>query len=520
VVALLLLLAALVLPDQPTGLNLGGLLRIPLEALAAVALVLVLPAKAGRIVAGIGGGLLGLVTILKVFDIGFYSVLERPFDPLGDFPFVAAGADYLRRSFGSAGSVGAEIGAAVLAAAVLGLMIWAALRVSRVVVRHHTGSVRTVVVLGVAWVVAAAFGAPLADRGTSLIAFDHVWQVGADIRDHGTFAAQMADDPYRAMPSSQLLTALRGKDVMLVYVESYGRVAIEDPEISPGVNAVLQTGYQQLKAAGFGARTAFLTSSTYAGGSWLAHATLESGVWVDSQQRYVDFTKGDRLTLDTAFARAGWRTVDLEPANIGDAPGDGSFQKVYDERDLGYRGERFTFNSMPDQYSLGVFQREERAAPHPPLMARAVLLSSHSPWKPIPQLLDWNNIGVGYGFQATQDTQGANWDLLASSGTEVKKDYGEAVQYSLSTLISYLKTYGDKNLVMVFLGDHQPAAVVTGATSNRDVPVVVVARDQSVLDRISGWGWQDGLHPSPQAPVWRMDTFRNRFLSAFGTPAA
>jgi hypothetical protein len=38
-----------------------------------------------------------------------------------------------------------------------------------------------------------------------------------------------------------------------------------------------------------------------------------------------------------------------------------------------------------------------------------------------------------------------------------------------------------------------------------------------VLDRISGWGWQDGLHPSPQAPVWPMDTFRDKFLAAYGT---
>jgi hypothetical protein len=51
------------------------------------------------------------------------------------------------------------------------------------------------------------------------------------------------------------------------------------------------------------------------------------------------------------------------------------------------------------------------------------------------------------------------------------------------------------------------------------VPVTVVARDPAVLDRIAGWGWQDGLRPSPQAPIWRMDIFRDRFLTAFG-PAA
>ena len=46
--------------------------------------------------------------------------------------------------------------------------------------------------------------------------------------------------------------------------------------------------------------------------------------------------------------------------------------------------------------------------------------------------------------------------------------------------------------------------------------IVIVARDPNVLKRISSWGWQDGLKPSPNAPVWRMDTFRDRFLSAYG----
>ena len=46
--------------------------------------------------------------------------------------------------------------------------------------------------------------------------------------------------------------------------------------------------------------------------------------------------------------------------------------------------------------------------------------------------------------------------------------------------------------------------------------MTVVAKDPAVLRRIDSWRWQPGLHPSPDAPVWRMDAFRDRFLSAFG----
>ena len=515
VLAAVLVLAALILPSRP-GFSPTSLLRIPVEVLIAVALVLLLPVRAGRIVAGVGGALVGLLAVVKVLDIGFFSVLDRPFDLMGDWPFVIAGADYLSRSHGRTEETLAIVGAVALAVGLLVVLTLAAVRLARVVRDHRTPAVRTVAVLGVVWVVAATFGAPFADRSTTVDAYDHAAQVGFDIRDHSQFASEMATDSFRDMPASQLLTGLRGKDVVLAYVESYGRVALEDPQISPGVQSVLSAGWDKLRAAGFSAKTGWLTSSTYAGGSWLAHSTLESGVWVNSQQRFLDYAKSDRFNLDSAFARAGWRTVDVEPANVGDAPGP-TFDKVYDDRNLGYRGERFTFNSIPDQYTLGRLQEQERSAPgHAPVFSRIVMLSSHAPWAPVPQLSDWN-VGVGYEFKPTPDTAGRNWDLLAPDRGEVRTDYGRSVEYSLNTLISYALTYGDDNLVLVFLGDHQPDSVVTGVTTNRDVPITIVAHDPKVLDHIAGWGWQDGIRPTPAAPVWRMDAFRNQFLTAFGS---
>jgi hypothetical protein len=40
------------------------------------------------------------------------------------------------------------------------------------------------------------------------------------------------------------------------------------------------------------------------------------------------------------------------------------------------------------------------------------------------------------------------------------------------------------------------------------------------MSKVAGWGWNDGLLPRPNAPVWQMSSFRDRFLSTFGsTPA-
>ena len=71
-------------------------------------------------------------------------------------------------------------------------------------------------------------------------------------------------------------------------------------------------------------------------------------------------------------------------------------------------------------------------------------------------------------------------------------------------------------MVLVVLGDHQPATIISGPGASHDVPISIISRDRAVLDRISGWGWTDGLRPDRDAPVWRMDAFRDRFLTAYG----
>ncbi|MGH7779224.1 MAG: hypothetical protein ACREQR_05305, partial [Candidatus Binataceae bacterium] len=76
-------------------------------------------------------------------------------------------------------------------------------------------------------------------------------------------------------------------------------------------------------------------------------------------------------------------------------------------------------------------------------------------------------------------------------------------------------TYPDPNLVLIVLGDHQPLELVAGNHAGHDVPVSIIAHDPAVLARISGWNWQDGMLPSPGAPVWPMSAFRDYLLTAF-----
>ena len=517
VLALVCVWAALVAPNRISELDAGTFARLPLELLAVVAAAVLLPVAPRRALAVVAGALLGVLVLVKVLDMGFFTAFDRPFDPVSDSTYAGIGVETLGDAIGSSG---AHVAAAVIVVLVIGLLalpVLALLRLTRVAAGHRVWALRAVAVLGVVWIALRVAGAPVASTSTAALAVDEVQAVRSGLHAHEVLAREIPRDRFRTTPADQLLTGLRGKDVLLVFVESYGRVAVER---SPGVPAVLDRGTAELRAGGFASRSAFLTSSTFGGLSWLAHSTLQSGIRIGTQRGYNQLVKSDRLTLTGAFKRAGWRAVGAMPANKRAWPEGPSFygyDKVYDRRNVGYRGPGFGVPSMPDQYTLEALHRLELAKRHrSPVFAEVDLLSSHAPWTRIPRLIPWEDVGDGSVFGRIPAEESTRASLFGDSG-RARAAYAHSIEYSMSTLVSFLRRYGDDKLVVVLLGDHQPATIVTGEGASHDVPISVVARDPKVMRRIAGWGWQDGLRPDPQAPVWPMEAFRDRFLGAFGS---
>jgi hypothetical protein len=461
---------------------------------------------------------------VHVLDVGFGLALGRPFQPLTDWRYLDSAEGLLRQSVGRGPALAILVGAALAAALLFLLLPLALRRLAALFARRRGGAVVALSVLAVAWTTSAVLrleatpGLRVASAGATQLAVEHVRQLDESIDDGRRFALAAADDPLSSVPPSALLTALRGKDVLFVFVESYGRVALEGPASAP-VHAALDDGTAALQASGYSARSAFLTSPTFGGLSWLAHSTLQSGLWIDDQRRYDRLMATDRMTLSRAFQRAGWRTVADVPANERPWPEGTSFYRydaVYGRDDVGYAGPPFSYAAMPDQYTLAAFRRLElERTDRPPVMAEIDLVSSHTPWAPLPRLVSWDALGDGSVFDPMPD-QGLSPGVVWQSSDRIRAAYTQSIVYSLDSLVSFLRNSDDPNLVVVALGDHQPATVVSGASASHDVPISVIARDPAVLDRIVGWGWQPGLRPTSTAPVWPMDAFRDRFVSAYG----
>jgi hypothetical protein len=162
------------------------------------------------------------------------------------------------------------------------------------------------------------------------------------------------------------------------------------------------------------------------------------------------------------------------------------------------------------------------------VFAEVDLVSSHTPWTRIPLMVPWGKLGNGSIFKRipTEETGNGSvrvnstWSFLQINGSaSVQAAYGQSIQYTMNALISFVQHYRNPNLVLIAFGDHQPWSVVSGDEPGHEVPISIIARP-AVLKRIKGWGWSQGLRPSPGAPVWPMSAFRDRFLTSFGTRPA
>jgi hypothetical protein len=520
-----LVVAALLLPNTVRAVTPGAFVRIPVEAVIGAALLLALPRRPRMVAAGLGGLALAALTVLNLLDMGFHEYLGRGFNLVLDWELLDDAQSYAGDTMGSAGALGLAAGAVVLVLLLGALLTLATVRLGEVLARHRTVAVRSTLAAAVVWTTTAALGVqvagvPVAADHASVAVRTQTERVRATLRDEAAFAREAKADAFGATPPARLVPDLRGKDVIFTFIESYGRSAIEDPAIRPGVHRTLERETRALAKAGFRARSGWLTSATYGGSSWLGHSTFLSGLWIANQQRYRTVTSGDHLSLTKAFRKTGaWRTVGVMPG-VQKAWPEARFyglDKVYDAFRLGYRGPKFSWSTMPDQYALEAFQRLEHGKERDrPLMAEVILTSSHQPWAPIPELVGWDELGDGRIFESIE-RRGADPADVVASPARSKEEYGRSVEYSVTSLSQWLRRYGGEDTVLVFLGDHQPIARVSGEGASRDVPVTIVAKDPEVLEKIDGWGWSEGLEPARDAPVWRMDAFRDRFLTAYGS---
>ncbi|MBW8725283.1 MAG: hypothetical protein JF625_09045 [Inquilinus limosus] len=525
-IALLWLVLLLGVPSAPDRWQVYGLASVPVElAVLVAALVVLPPLRRSRALAAALGGLGLLVAVIKLADVATQVSFGRPVSLYVDRLLLVNGMHLANGVLGAFGLIGITLGVVVAGWCVW----WATSRSVRVLQqalsdspsgRGTASGLAALVILGFAigQAVPDAYGParPVNDNASFMVA-DQVRRLIPALAMQGRFRAEEAVDPLVGGVSRTPLAGLGGADVTVVFLESYGRSALEDPRFDALPKAALAEMGPKLAAAGVYTASGWLASPTRGGQSWLAHATLASGMQIDDQMRYDLLVTGRRMTLSRLFAKAGYHTGLIAPAVTGGEPEAKTFygfdQTLFAD-DLGYAGPPFGWVTMPDQYTLAAYDRWQRQQPKP-LFSEVVLVSSHAPWTPVPAMVDdWSKIGDGSLYRTLPATGGTPEEVWSDPDT-IRAQYGLSMAYSLRAVLDYAgRVMGDHTL-MIVLGDHQPAPIVTGPGTPRDVPVHVFSRDADLVARFREWGFVDGLNPPATGPVAPMATFRDAFTRSF-----
>jgi hypothetical protein len=311
---------------------------------------------------------------------------------------------------------------------------------------------------------------------------------------------------------------------MVVFLESYGRVTYDRPEFFRTLAAARADLDNAVHETGRDIVSGFVESPTFGGGSWLAHISFLSGIEVRDPGRGQLLMTQQRRTFGTELARHGYRTVALMPGLKSNWP-EGvfyGFDQIYDDAGLDYRGPAFGWWRIPDQFSLAKLDALEiapraAASSRQPLFMFFPTISMHAPFRPTPPYqADWSRILGDNPFDAAalQESlpQRPDWNNMGTS-------YVGAVEYSLQTLAGYLRTHSSQDLIMIVLGDHQPAAMVSGENASWDVPVHVIASKPALLAALQGCGFVKGTVPAT-ATLGPMHRLGPTLLAAFEAPAS
>ncbi|MEE4279051.1 MAG: sulfatase-like hydrolase/transferase [Halieaceae bacterium] len=518
-------------PNHPDALTWEVLVAFPLEWPALLLAFLAFgPGRAGRVFRSAVIALLMLIVALKTADFAMFVALARGFNPVADLALIDAGLRLLTGAVGALLTVFAALGVLLLFAA-LGAALWWASGVWSAAAPR--GSALRGLAAGAALlmtgVAAAEVGvrmkrweSPVAFPGTAFTArvgVERLAMARNTLADLRAFERVAARDPYA--DASGLLDLI-DRDVLVVFIESYGRTSLDTPLFADLHRATLAHSEALLEGAGLSMASGLLASPTRGGQSWLAHATFANGLWVDGQTRYGAMLASGRQTLYHLAADAGFHTAAVMPQITLDWPESSrmGFETILAAADLGYAGRNFNWVTMPDQFVYTVIERRLRGQrpDDRPYFIQFATGSSHAPWVPVPDLVDWEAVGDGRVFDAMA-ASGEAPDVVWRDRDRVRAQYRLAIDYALRTAFAWAARQADEAPLMIVLGDHQAAGFVA-LDERPDVPIHLVGPSHLVERAARDWGLTPGLIPAESTPVVAMDRMRDRILRTYSSSAS
>mgnify|MGYP001164952001 CR=1 FL=1 len=286
------------------------------------------------------------------------------------------------------------------------------------------------------------------------------------------------------------LSELDGTNVIVIFVESYGAVLVEEPELLEPYKKLLSEMQSKLE------NKSFLMVNGYSeapDSSWLSRLSFSTGTRIDNRATASLAVLSKLTTLNQRFSQLGYHSLSVMP---GVEEYKSHIESFFDfqERirfwDMDWPKNKSVngWAKIPDQYVLEWLGRKSIFKKNTSVYAEIVLSSSHSPYGLVPHYITNQQIDLE-DYWSMIDTKKGSLGLFSHMAGSSNK-YMTSIEYSLRSAFEFIEKYLVQDTLIILIGDHQPTAL---STYSNLVPVHIISRKSNLLTSFQHIGFRKEL---------------------------
>ncbi|MEE2888353.1 MAG: hypothetical protein VX951_13060 [Planctomycetota bacterium] len=318
----------------------------------------------------------------------------------------------------------------------------------------------------------------------------------------------------------QDLGRLKRADLILVFVESYGRSLLAHDRYGPVMRQILADARATLEAAGHGAISCWIESPVTGSQSQAAHASFISGIPIRSYRDHEMLMNYDARMLTHILGDLGYHCVNAQPKLEIQWPESHDVLGFHEDLfgvHTPYRadgGPIYHWAAAPDQYPLALAIEKFMKPSDKPVFLQLIAGISHAPYSLIPPYIeDWQAALDPKAYQPVKTYPFTFLDYHRGKGVE--DAYIATLNYTFEMLAGFVSALPRPAIVMI-LGDHQAPRTgsISPAVTDYAVPFHIMSNRNELLDPIRTAGFVEGMVPGGKK-VPPMHEFLHEFLRAY-----
>ena len=324
------------------------------------------------------------------------------------------------------------------------------------------------------------FGVGRVDANVNLVStsvYKHVHLMREAISRYQYFSMDIPSTIYNPYANNKIK---KRRNIHFILIESYGNILRTHEEMDSPYEDLMTQVELLLANNKISSMTNLSQSTTYGGSSWLAAASMQTGIKVENQRLYKMLNNHNQVYPHfTNFLNInGYDTISVEPGTtIKYLPKNNyNYSQIFARWDIPYSGTPYGFGGCPDQFTFNWVRSAVLPFTSDPYYIQIKTTTTHSPWQPLPQI-------VG----------DVPWHIEIAHLNGTVKNYFEAINYDWKVIVNYIQSISDDEGIFIVVGDHQP--YIKG--HNRvdvDVPIHVISRDTKFINGLKKFGFNEGMN--------------------------